>query len=266
MTHRNGGKPKNNIFTLLNLDSHLRFKILTVVVGVSVVLRVIAALYFGNSVVDMPGVSDQLTYHALGIRISEGYGFSFDRPWWPATQANEPTAHWSYIYSLFVAGIYGLFGPSPFMVRILQAVAVGIAQPILIYILGKRVFNPSVGILSAVLISVYAYLIYYAGAVMTESFYITTLMVVFLLALMFAGKKITGDSQASKPDFLLALVFGLFTGLAVLLRQVFLLFLPFLYLWVLYVRRRTGLSVAILELAAASAILAAMIAPFTIYN
>ncbi len=88
-------------------------KILIGVITLSVLLRIGAALFLGNKINELPGVSDQISYHTLGIRLSNGYGFTFDRPWWPATPAGEPTAHWSYLYSYFVAAVSYLVFSAP---------------------------------------------------------------------------------------------------------------------------------------------------------
>ena len=265
LVHRNDNKLHHSIPTRINTDAPLRFKILCVIVGIGITLRVVTALYFGNWIIEMPGVTDQITYHSLGIRLSEGYGFTFDRPWWPATQPGEPTAHWSYFYSFFVAGMYQLFGQSPILVRLVQAILVGILQPLLIYQIGKTTFNPFVGLVAATLISGYAYFVYYAGAVMTESFYITALLGVFAIALRLAQRKIPNLSTP-KPALSLALGLGLVVGLTILLRQVFLLFLPILFVWVLYKRRKSRLTHAFLELGLSTIVIFSIILPFTLYN
>ena len=87
----------------------------------SVLLRLAAALYLGNQVAVLPGTYDQVSYDALAQRVAAGQGFSFDQLWWPVTRAGEPTAHLSFLYTGFLAGLYALLGHQPLVARLLQA-------------------------------------------------------------------------------------------------------------------------------------------------
>ena len=127
---------------------------LLAVIAVSVVLRLAAAFYLGNSVAPLPGIFDQVSYHTLAGRVLEGHGFTFGTGWWPATAANEPTAHWSFVYVLWLAGIYGVGGTYPLVARLLQAAAVGVLQPLLTYRVAARVFGARVGLVSASVVAV----------------------------------------------------------------------------------------------------------------
>jgi len=119
---------------------HYTRLLIALLVG-SVLLRVVVALYYGNEV-DAPALlTDQRSYHWLGVRLLEGAGFSFPDNWYPFTPANTPTAHWSFLYSLIVAGVYGVFGAYPLAMRLFQAVAGGILLPTLVYRLTKTLFS-----------------------------------------------------------------------------------------------------------------------------
>ena len=120
-------------------------KVLVYIIVISVLLRLGAAFYLGNTVEILPGTFDQISYHNLALRIIDGYGFSFGEEWWPITKANAPTAHWSFLYTLYLAFIYKIFGPTPLVARIIQAVIVGIMQPYLTYKLGNRLFASMIG-------------------------------------------------------------------------------------------------------------------------
>ena len=75
-----------------------------------------------------------------------GYGFTFDRLWWPLTRAGEPTAHWSYLYTLYLVVVYGLAGIHPLLARSIQAVLVGFLMPWLVYRITQKTFeNPNRG-------------------------------------------------------------------------------------------------------------------------
>lgn len=201
-------------------------KTLAIIMIVAVLLRVASAFYQGNEVIDLPGVYDQISYDGLARRVVAGYGFSFEEGHWPATRPGEPTAHWSYLYTLYLAMIYKVFGTYPLIARVVQALIAGVFQTILIYRLGARIFDKPVGLIAASLNAVYIYFFYYAGALITETFYITCILWTFD-----AGFRLVhSDSKANRWTLWLEL--GVAIGLTVLLRQLFLLFLPFLYIWI----------------------------------
>src|SRR5512138_3130455 len=112
--------------------------ILLAIFAVSVALRAGTALYLGDVVDAPPLLTDQRSYHALGERLITGHGFSFADGWYPFTEPDTPTAHWSFLYSLFVAGIYAIFGAHPLAVRLIQAIVGGILLPWLVYRLAFR--------------------------------------------------------------------------------------------------------------------------------
>lgn len=255
---------------------------------ISVLLRIGAALYLGNEVVSLPGTADQVSYHHLALRVLDGHGFTFGEPWWPATAADAPTAHWSYLYTLFLAAVYALFGPVPIMARLIQAVAVGLLQPILAYRLATQVLRslaPSdmesdsrgtggpatvergyrpealrefVPLIAAAITAVYVYFVYYAATLMTESFYIVGILAALSLAVSLVRR--IGDNR-------LAVVLGLALAATVLLRQLFLLFAPFLFLWIaVAVHHRRRWTQSIRPLAISTGVIILLILPATIFN
>lgn len=230
-------------------------KLLVAILILSVALRAATAVYTGNQVVELPGTADQVSYHNLALRILDGHGFTFGQDWWPATRAGEPTAHWSYLYTSFLVLVYSLFGPNPLVARLLQALLTGLLHPWLAYLIGRRTFGPSVGMVSAGLTAVYAYFIYYAATLMTEPFYITAILASLYLAMRLV------DAQDTAPRWRLAAGLGLTLGAAVLLRQLFLLFVPFLFLWIVWFERRRWAPLVL-----SGAVLVLMILPFTAFN
>lgn len=236
--------------------THISF--LVVILTASVLFRVVAAIYLGDQVIELPGTSDQISYHALAQRFIQGYGFTFGEAWWPATRANSPTAHWSFLYTFYLAGVYTVFGVHPVVARILQAIIVGILQPLLAYQLGKRLKNHSAGIAAAAITAIYGYFIYYAATLMTEPFYITTIMLGLWLILLLTDPKV--DRLRT------ALLLGIALGIAVLLRQLILLIIPFLFLWLIWVNRKDRLLSLIMNLAVSLITILLMALPFTVYN
>lgn len=251
---------------------------LKLILLLSVILRIAAALYLGNEVRALPGTADQISYHTLALRLLDGHGFSFGEAWWPVTGADSPTAHWSYLYTAYLVVVYALFGPQPLIARLIQAVVVGLLQPYLAYRLAQQMFKPltlangasleagsrfhptleqSVPLLAAAFTAVYIYFIYYAATLMTEPFYITAVLATLLLTIRLG--------QTGSPRHAVSL--GMALGAAVLLRQLFLVFVPFIFLWLGYVayKRRTGRATLAMS-AVVTLILLMFILPVTLYN
>ena len=221
--------------------------------------RVLTALYLGDVVEVLPGTADQVSYHTVALRVLDGHGFTFAEPWWPLTGAGEPTAHWSYLYTLYLVGVYALFGPHPLAARLIQALIAGLLQPLLAYFLGRHIFDERAGLWAAALTAGYAYFIYYAGVLMTEAFYVVVILGVLYLALRLAEAE-------SGRELKWALALGLLLGVAVLLRQLIILFIPFLFLWLWWVRFRERGRVPLAATLSAGLVIVAMILPFTFYN
>jgi 4-amino-4-deoxy-L-arabinose transferase-like glycosyltransferase len=196
------------------------------IILLAILLRIIAAIYLGNYVVDLPGTFDQISYDMLAQQVLEGHGFTVAKTWWPETPAGQPTAHWSYLYTLYLVAVYGVAGYHPLIARLSQAVLAGFLMPWLVYRLGNRHFSTKVGLVAAAFVAVYAYFVYYAATLMTETFYIMAILWVLDLV-----------GQLGKPQSLTltrGFLLGLALAIAVLLRQVFLLFVPILFGWLLW--------------------------------
>jgi hypothetical protein len=263
--------------TVTALTRHLLIGILVV----ATLLRVASALYQGNTVTDLPGIYDQISYHGLAQRVVQGHGFSFATDWWPATRAGAPTAHWSYLYTLYLATVYALFGVHPLIPRLMQAIIAGILHCWLAWRIGRRIFGSTTGLIAAGLSAVYIYFFYYAGGLLTETFYIIGILWTLDVALRLAENAGRIDAASDSPALRWWhwLELGLAIGVTVLLRQVFLLFVPFLYIWLWWnvSRRRQGSSnglrlmkmldwSALKGLIGAAFIVVSMIAPWTIRN
>jgi 4-amino-4-deoxy-L-arabinose transferase-like glycosyltransferase len=246
---------------------------LLLLIVTSVILRMAVAIYFGNEIEDTPGAADQISYHNLAIRVLEGNGFSFATAWWPATQAGAPTAHWSYFYTFYIALVYGIFGELPVYARIVQAIIVGALQPLLIYLLTTRLFGAGAGLTAAGLNTFYTYFIYYGSTLMTEPFYITTILLSIYLAILLVDNlneespiqsrlSLNSKFRAGRKAYTLAVGLGLCLTVTILLRQVFILFLPILFIWMWWVTNRRNLFIFII----AGSIVIASIVPFSIFN
>ena len=250
---------------------------LTAILALSVVLRVVVALYLGDEV-DAPSLlTDQRSYHALGARLVAGHGLSFEGDWYPFTLAGVPTAHWSFLYSLFVAAVYALFSPHPLAARLVQAVLGGILLPWAVYRLAKAVWRPSskdepstneregVALLAAGVAALYIYFALYAATLMTETLYITVLLWSLERAIALAERlRAQEPLRALWPT---ALGLGASLGVAAPLRQSILPWMPVISLFLLWVAWRAGqLRTALLSLVLVGAVIVACILPFTIRN
>ncbi len=228
-------------------------KWLAIILAVAAVTRLGAALYIGDRVEPLPGIYDQISYDILAVRLLAGQDYSFPTAWWPAVTPDVPTSFWSFLYPLYLAAVYGVVGYHPLAARIIQGVITGPLTAWLLYRLGRRLFGPTVGLAAAAISAIYIYFIYYQAALMTEPFYIGAILGAFVLALEIAERPAWG-----KP-----LALGLVVGVAVLLRQVFLLFVPFLLGWVLWAAGKRLRPWALLLVLL---VVALLIAPWTIRN
>jgi hypothetical protein len=301
-------------------DSIMMKRLLIVLLIVSVLIRTIVALIMGDQIVELPAISDQISYHSLATRVLGGHGFTFDYNWWPLTRAGEPTAHWSYLYTLYLTLVYALFGIHPLAARLIQVTIVGLLMPWLAYRLAQYVFRirqaeteearaprfarleplnqlwqtgfQLIPLLAAAWVAVYGYFIYFSAALMTESFYILGVMWTLDCAFRIALPK--GSSKVAAPVATLSerqmdadyrswrrwLELGLAIGLTSMLRQVFLPFIPCLFLWLWWVRYRQvrehprarthALRVSLLQAVQGAAlsilVITVLIAPITTYN
>lgn len=234
---------------------------LMLIILLAVLLRIGIAVYLGNDIKgdQQTRVMDQISYNRLAQSILAGRGYSFEIDWYPFTKANTPTAHWSFLYPLFLAAIYGLIGYLPLAARVIQILIVTPLVALLLYRLGKRLFGETAGLLAAALGAVYLFFVYYDATLMTEPFFILCVLASMDLAMQI--------SEAKPAPLSLWVKLGLILGVASVLRQTILLWLPFLLGWLVWAGprpvnwKRLALSMGIVL-----AIMAAWILPWTARN
>ena len=256
----------NSVFPLFSKLNQLKiYQWLVIFIVVAIVFRLIISMYIGDTTHNLPGTFDEVSYDMLAQQVLSGNGFTVTEDWWPATKAGEPTAHWSYLYTLFLTAVYAIFGHHPLAARIIQAILAGIFMPLLAYRVGRRYFDSNVGLVAAGLSVIYIYFIYYAAALVTETFYIITA----LWSLDVVGKLVDDLKTTKSVHWQDGLLLGLALALTILLRQVFLLFVPILFIWLLWQSYRCQVK-SVLQmmkvLIIVTSIIVLSIIPWTIRN
>lgn len=254
---------------------HKNRRLLLWVLVLSVLARIFVAVYLGNTT---GPATDEYSYSILASRVVDGKGYSFAENWYPFTPAETPTAHWSFVYTAFVALCYALLGFHPLAVRLLQSLLGGVLLPWLVYRLTNRVFpeRPLVGLVAAGCAGGYAFFILYAAQIMTETFYIVMLLWSLERALAMAGvgaQEVGIRKRDEAWGWKATITLGVSLGAATLLRQSVLPWVVVLFGWLLYVclvtMEKWSLTVfkrRILCLFGAGAVMLGFILPFTVRN
>lgn len=185
-------------------------------------VALIVRLLFVNYSAGIP-TSDATSYDRLGLSVSEGKGY--------VESDGSPYSFRPPLYPLFLGIIYKFFGHSYFAVRMIQSV-IGAFTCVFIFIIGKKICNYKVGILSAFLSVIYPPFIKSAELLLTE------LVFTFLLTiLIFYLLKIQKDMKIKH-----CIIFGLALGVAALTRSAILLFPFFIVPIFVYSRKYTFLN------------------------
>ncbi len=219
-------------------------RVLFGIVALAILIRLVAAFMLGDTALPVSGAYDQVSYDVLAQRVLAGHGFSFPTRWYPFTAPDEQTAHWSFLYTLYLAGVYALFGHHPLAARLIQVILSGL-QCWLIYRIGRRLFGEWVGIASALLTAGYAYFVFFNAALMTQTFYILALLFALDIALGLAGvtqhatRNTLCEPRISNSEFSPWLFLGVALGAAALMRQTILLFAPFLFGYIWWANRKS---------------------------
>jgi hypothetical protein len=233
---------------------------MTTLLVVSILLRVVVAFFYGDQVPPPVNAPDETSYSYLADRLAAGYGYSFDRPWYPFGQpAGTPTAHWSFLYTAFLAGVYSLFGVHPLVARIISAVLGGCLLPWMVYRLTLTLFpgRYKLALLSLACSAFYGYFILFASRLMTETFFIIALL--WILRQSIILKRSTNVRNAA--------LLGVGLGITTLLRQSVLPCVVVVFLWLLW-SAWLGQQVGAMAkaLAVSTVLLMVLILPFTIRN
>ena len=208
--------------------------------------------------------ADPLTYDQLARNLLAGQPYVGASFYFPAGTEN-PTAYWDPLYPLLLAGIYALVGHDVLAVRLVQVV-LGVAACGLLYVLGRSVFSPRVGLLGAGFAAIYPFFIYYTGQLLTETLFIFLMLVLLVLAYAAAQRRIRG--------VLAVLTVGITAGLTVLTRAEALYFAVILVVvlgwWSAPLQGRTHegviLRTRLISLLALVVVFAATLSPWVGFN
>ena len=161
---------------------------------------------------NIPNGLDQQRFAQFAIQISEGdilggKGFYSQSP----------------LYPYFLALIYGLFGHSYFIVRIFQML-MGAGTCVLLYLIGNRIFNRTVGVISGIICSLYGVLIFYEVELLR-----VTITVFLTVLLVFSITRILKSKKTA-----IWLIPGIVLGLLILCRPNNIILILFILIWMFY--------------------------------
>jgi len=157
-------------------------------------------------------LDDMYQYDGLAESIRLGQGFT----WYGgiATAARAP------LYPLFLAVLYTLLGHHFAVARIAQAI-VGAFVPVVVHSLGRKLFDPTVGVVAALIVALYPMFLLYPLGLATENLF-------FLLVPATVLCLCKAADGSHRGLFLLA---GVLLGLTILTRSVISGFLVLLLPW-----------------------------------
>ncbi len=138
------------------------------------------------------------------------------------------------LYPYFLTMLSKATNGSFFSMRLIQII-LGSMLPILLYLLGLRLFRRKVALIAAFLAAIYPTFIYYDAALL-----ITFLITLFSVTLLWALYRYKPNS------FMSPLIIGVLLGAAGLARPNILLFGPFLFIWVIIIlKKQIGIKKAL---------------------
>ncbi len=176
---------------------------LYIILFFALILRLVYAIYFSPKNIGIPS-GDAFGYDKLAINILKYGQLSYE--------VGKPTAHREPGYPIFLAVIYFLFRYNVLAVKIVQSL-ISVFSVYLIFLIGKELFNKKVGVVSALVASVYPAFIYYSSVILRE-----TIVLFFLLLMIFLMIKIFDDENEKK--FFYAIYFGIISSVTSLVNSV----------------------------------------------
>lgn len=192
----------------------------------ALLIRLIAVFVTGDPYLDFE-------WEKLVTNMSEGLGYTLYN-WWPlqdgAVEAIKnnpfPTAFMPPLYAILLYLFQKLFAGTAYLmytVGVLQAF-LGTASCYLTYKIARFQFDENISLLSAGILAFFPLFVYASGQCSSVVLYVF----LNLLVVYFLFKTIYKNINNIKNVFLA----GLFSGLLILARSEFLLYLPFIFFWI----------------------------------
>ncbi|NQU74159.1 MAG: tetratricopeptide repeat protein [Candidatus Omnitrophica bacterium] len=124
------------------------------------------------------------------------------------------------LYPYFLGLVYFLFGRDLYIARLIQF-AIGALNCVLLYFIGKKVFNKSTGIIASIMLALYSPAIFYEGFLSGSflSIFLNSIAIILIL------------QTAQKSNWKKWFSIGLLIGISGLSGASIFLFLPFLIYW-----------------------------------
>ena len=210
---------QNKINSISDLLKTIKdWKLLFSIFAGALIIRIIFITLFSE--VEYPNFQ----YDTIGWNLVQGNGYSMD-----IDPPYSPSAYRPPVYPFFLATIYKLFGHNYFAVKVMQSI-VGALTCVLIYLISIEVFSRKVGIISALISSVYPAFLYYTNTMIME---IVLIFIVAVTVLLFV--------KAVKHKTLkYQIAFGVSIGIASLCRPAMLLypFFAMLFMYFIYSNKK----------------------------
>jgi 4-amino-4-deoxy-L-arabinose transferase-like glycosyltransferase len=206
----------------------------------------VAALFRIAYCIFLPGTGRDLLHSDMGLYDKAAWQMAQQAPvvGEPGFNGYHPMSASTYVYAgyvYFLALIYAVFGHHPEAVRMIQSV-IATATVWLVYVIGARVFGRRAGQIAALLCALYLPLVYYAGLLLSETWFLFLELAVLAVWLSAWGAKSSVDPSAAdllgassvaaggndtavappKTSLPLAWIAGLLAGCACITRTAFL--------------------------------------------
>ena len=130
-------------------------------------------------------------------------------------------------YAYFLALVYKVFGHNYIIPRVIQHL-VGSFACVLVYLLGKKLFNRKVAVTSAIIAAFYGMFWYYEDELLLDSFlvFFDLLLILYLL------------KAKDRPGLSGWFVAGIILGFSAITRPNILFFVPFVWIWIFLIFRK----------------------------
>ena len=139
------------------------------IIAGAVLVRIVLFLALG----DLPLRGDEVEYHQIAVNLVEGRGFAL----------NDRLTSWRPpLYPFVLAAVYTATGSTDPRAMHLFQIALSAVTVLVVYLLGRRLFGESTGLLAAAMLAFYPSLIFYNVHLLTEvvfTFWVTLTLFAF---------------------------------------------------------------------------------------